>query len=192
MDMHKGVWQKTAKGCHEVRGKTLGMLSGLRKPQRLRAVCRDCRIRSYRQPALCACRVDGHEGYLLRYVFRIRRHYLVLKKKIDVIKTLALGNSQPQPDLDSLLTKADFVTLHVPLSPTTENLISEAQLAKMKKGSYLLNASRGTVVRLLSRLAVVQLLMLRFVQVNIPDLAKALQSGHLAGACASVTPSPCM
>jgi D-3-phosphoglycerate dehydrogenase len=84
------------------------------------------------------------------------------------------------------------VTLHVPLSPTTENLISEAQLAKMKKGSYLLNASRGTVVRLLSRLAAVQLLMLHFVQVNIPDLAKALQSGRLAGACASVTPSPCM
>lgn len=65
----------------------------------------------------------------------------------DIVKTLALGNSQAQPDLDSVLSKADFVTLHVPLSPSTENLIGEAQLAKMKKGAFLLNASRGTVVR---------------------------------------------
>jgi len=88
----------------------------------------------------------------------------------DVIKTLALGNSSAQPDLDSVLTKADFVTLHVPLSPSTENMIGETQLAKMKQGAFLLNASRGTVVQ-------------------IPALVKYLKSGHLGGAYLDVFPT---
>lgn len=88
----------------------------------------------------------------------------------DVVSAMPLGNSTPTPDLKALLRKADFVTLHVPDTPQTRNMIGQDELALMKKGSYLLNASRGTVV-------------------NIPDLVKSLQSGHLGGAYVDVFPS---
>ena len=61
------------------------------------------------------------------------------------------------------------MSLHVPDTQQTRNMIGAAELAVMKKGSYLLNASRGTVV-------------------VIPALAAALQSGHLAGAAVDVYP----
>ena len=48
--------------------------------------------------------------------------------------------------LDELLAESDFVTLHVPATPQTNKMIGAAELAQMKKGAYLLNASRGTVV----------------------------------------------
>jgi glyoxylate reductase len=48
--------------------------------------------------------------------------------------------------LDDLLAKSDFVTLHVPLSDETRHLINKETLAKMKKGSYLINTARGPVV----------------------------------------------
>lgn len=48
--------------------------------------------------------------------------------------------------LDALLREADFVTLHVPLSPETRHLISTAQFEKMKRTAYLINTSRGPVV----------------------------------------------
>lgn len=49
-------------------------------------------------------------------------------------------------DLDKLLSESDFVTLHVPLLPTTRHLISKDTLAKMKPTAYLINTSRGQVV----------------------------------------------
>ncbi len=49
-------------------------------------------------------------------------------------------------DLDTLLSQSDFVTLHVPLTPETRHMINRERLVKMKKGAYLLNASRGEVV----------------------------------------------
>ncbi|MCJ7443359.1 MAG: 2-hydroxyacid dehydrogenase [Methanotrichaceae archaeon] len=49
-------------------------------------------------------------------------------------------------DLDTLLKESDIVTLHVPLTPETEHMISEPQLAKMKPTSILINTSRGKVV----------------------------------------------
>ncbi len=71
--------------------------------------------------------------------------------------------------MEALLGEADFVTLHVPETPQTFNMIGEAQLALMKKGSYILNLSRGTVV-------------------VIDALAAAIKSGHLAGAAVDVYP----
>ena len=68
-----------------------------------------------------------------------------------------------------MLEQADFVSLHVPETAATKNMIGAPELARMKKGSYLLNASRGTVV-------------------VIPALAEALKSGHLAGAAIDVYP----
>ena len=61
------------------------------------------------------------------------------------------------------------MTLHVPETPITKNMITKQQLRLMRKGSYLLNASRGTVV-------------------NIPDLVEALNAGHLGGAYIDVFP----
>jgi lactate dehydrogenase-like 2-hydroxyacid dehydrogenase len=48
--------------------------------------------------------------------------------------------------LDRLLAESDFVTLHVPLLPSTRHLISSAELAKMKPSAFLINTARGPVV----------------------------------------------
>lgn len=87
----------------------------------------------------------------------------------DVIKKLPLGNAQSRSSLESLLRESDFVTLHVPETDLTKNMIGENELETMKKGSFLINASRGTVV-------------------VIEDLAKALKEGRLAGAAIDVFP----
>ncbi|KAL6900256.1 hypothetical protein GGI43DRAFT_404912 [Trichoderma evansii] len=88
----------------------------------------------------------------------------------DVVTLMALGTARQVPTLDNLLEEADFVTLHVPDLPETRDLISTAQLARMKEGSYLINASRGTVV-------------------DIPALIKAMRSGNIAGAALDVYPN---
>ncbi|AKB51781.1 D-3-phosphoglycerate dehydrogenase [Methanosarcina barkeri str. Wiesmoor] len=49
-------------------------------------------------------------------------------------------------DLDTLLAEADIVTLHVPLTPSTEKMIGAKELAKMKKSAILINTARGKVV----------------------------------------------
>lgn len=49
-------------------------------------------------------------------------------------------------DLDDLLSKSDYVSLHIPLTPKTKYIINREKLAKMKKNSYLLNTSRGKVI----------------------------------------------
>ncbi|MBL8749319.1 MAG: phosphoglycerate dehydrogenase [Planctomycetes bacterium] len=87
----------------------------------------------------------------------------------DIVTKLALGNAQPVRSLDALLEAADVVTLHVPETPQTKWMIGERQLAAMKRGASLINASRGTVV-------------------DIDALAKALASGHLLGAAIDVFP----
>ena len=66
----------------------------------------------------------------------------------DVLQLMSLGTAKSLDSLDELLAVADFVTLHVPETPDTVNMISERELNLMKKGSYLINASRGTVVSL--------------------------------------------
>ena len=87
----------------------------------------------------------------------------------DILSKLPLGNAKSCNTLPELLRESDFVTLHVPATPATHRMIDEAQLKTMKKGSYLINASRGTVVA-------------------IEALAAALKSGHLAGAAIDVFP----
>jgi len=64
----------------------------------------------------------------------------------DAIKKLPLGNARIMNSLEELLSVSDFVTLHVPEIPETKNMIGKRELALMKKGSHLINASRGTVV----------------------------------------------
>ncbi len=87
----------------------------------------------------------------------------------DSVKKLPLGNAQAMTTLDELLQVSDFVTLHVPEITETMNMIGEREFAKMKKGSYLINASRGTVV-------------------VIEALVTALKSKQIAGCAVDVFP----
>ncbi len=68
---------------------------------------------------------------------------------------------------DELLERVDVLSLHCPLTPETQDLIDEAALARMKPGSFLINAARGGVV-------------------NEEALKTALSSGQLAGAATDV------
>ena len=88
----------------------------------------------------------------------------------DVVNLMSLGSARQVSALEALLGGADFVTCHVPELPETKNLIGAEQLEQMKKGSYLINASRGSVV-------------------DIPALISAMQSGKIAGAALDVYPS---
>ncbi|HEY5951040.1 MAG TPA: phosphoglycerate dehydrogenase [Kofleriaceae bacterium] len=87
----------------------------------------------------------------------------------DILAKLPMGNNRSLPRLDDVLEQADFVSLHVPETPQTKLMIGHDQIARMKKGACLLNASRGTVV-------------------DIDALAAALKSGHLGGAAVDVYP----
>jgi D-3-phosphoglycerate dehydrogenase len=87
----------------------------------------------------------------------------------DIASKLPLGNARRCNTLTELLKEADFVTLHVPATPQTHLMISEEQLKIMKKGAYLLNSSRGTVV-------------------DLEALAEHLRSGHLGGTAIDVYP----
>ncbi|RPH40841.1 MAG: phosphoglycerate dehydrogenase [Burkholderiales bacterium] len=87
----------------------------------------------------------------------------------DVETKLPLGNARQLASLDEVLAVSDVVTLHVPETPETRLMIGAAQLARMKAGASLINASRGTVV-------------------DIDALADALESGRIAGAAIDVFP----
>lgn len=87
----------------------------------------------------------------------------------DIETKLSLGNARAAADLDELLAKSDVVTLHVPETPATRMMIGAPQLARMKPGAHLINASRGSVV-------------------DIDALAAALRSGQLGGAAVDVFP----
>jgi D-3-phosphoglycerate dehydrogenase / 2-oxoglutarate reductase len=64
----------------------------------------------------------------------------------DVLRIMPLGSSVQMENLDSVLEVADFVTLHVPATPQTKGMMDEREISIMKQGSYLINASRGSVV----------------------------------------------
>ena len=135
-EVHEGKWRKVADGCHEVRGKTLGIIG------------------------------YGHIGSqvgVLAEAIGMRVMFF------DVATKLPMGNNHTCSSLDELLAGSDFVTLHVPATQQTDAMIGMTELAKMRPGSHLLNASRGSVVK-------------------IDALAAALRKRHLAGAAIDVYP----
>ena len=87
----------------------------------------------------------------------------------DVQSKLPLGNAQPKATLTSLLAEAHVVSLHVPQHASTELLIGEKEIAAMRQGAMVINASRGNVV-------------------DLDALAEALKSGHVGGAAIDVFP----
>ena len=88
----------------------------------------------------------------------------------DIVMIMALGNSKQVETLDELLTRADFVSCHVPETLETKKLLSAPQFAAMKDGAYVINALRGTVV-------------------DIPALVQAMKAGKIAGAALDVYPN---
>ncbi|MGL4397406.1 MAG: phosphoglycerate dehydrogenase, partial [Hyphomicrobium sp.] len=87
----------------------------------------------------------------------------------DLRDKLRHGNVEPTGTLDALLAKSDVVSLHVPETAQTANMIGARELALMKPGAFLINNARGTVV-------------------DIAALAAALHSGHIGGAAIDVFP----
>jgi len=87
----------------------------------------------------------------------------------DIVAKLPMGNNRSMPKLEDVLAVSDFVTLHVPETPQTRNMIGSAEIAAMKTGACLLNASRGTVV-------------------EIGALAAGIQRGQIGGAAVDVYP----
>lgn len=125
---------KISKGCHEIRGKTLGIIG------------------------------YGHIGTQLSVLADSMGMNIIFH---DILTLMPLGTARQMKSLEDLLPKADFVSIHVPESPETSLMIGMKELNLMKKGSYLLNASRGSVV-------------------SLPALKNALDTGILAGAALDV------
>ncbi|MBV1877156.1 MAG: phosphoglycerate dehydrogenase [Pseudomonadales bacterium] len=88
----------------------------------------------------------------------------------DASSKLPLGNAAQISSLAELLAMSDVISLHVPETAVTHNMIGAAQLQQMKSGAILINASRGTVV-------------------DIDALADSIREGHLLGAAVDVFPT---
>jgi len=135
--MHQGLWDKSAKGAIEIRGKTLGLVGFGHIGQQVGVLAEACGM---------------------RVVF------------YDQLRRLPLGNARQVDSMKDLLAESDFISLHVPAMAGNRPLISTAELQQMKRGSYLLNLSRGSLI-------------------DFSALKEALQSGHIAGAAVDVYPS---
>ena len=152
-EMHQGTWNKVSNGCWEIRGKTLGILIKGRSKCLLTL---EIGIIGY-----------GHIGSQLSVLAEAMGMSVIY---FDVVNLMSLGSAHQVPTLEDLLRRADFVTCHVPELPETKNMIGAEQFEHMKEGSFLLNASRGSVV-------------------DIPALIHNMRTGKIAGAALDVYPS---
>jgi D-3-phosphoglycerate dehydrogenase / 2-oxoglutarate reductase len=134
--MHKGIWDKSASGSFEIRGKKLGIIGYGNIGAQLSVLAENMGLDVY--------------------------YY-------DVIEKLALGNATKVDSLEELLQNCDVISLHVDGRKDNKNILDEQKISLMKKGSYLVNLSRGHVV-------------------DIKALKDALESGHIAGAAIDVFP----
>jgi len=132
--LHRGIWQKTATGSFEARGKKLGIVG------------------------------YGNIGSQLSVLSEAMGMNVFL---YDVVTKLPLGNATQLDSLQQLMSECDIVSMHVPETPATKNMISAKQLAWMRPESIFINASRGTVV-------------------DINVLAAALENSEIAGAAIDV------
>lgn len=87
----------------------------------------------------------------------------------DVSEKLRHGNTESVESLETLLAHSDVVSLHVPENPSTHMMIGATEIRTMKRGAYLINNARGTVV-------------------DLDAAAAALKDGHLAGVAVDVFP----
>ena len=134
--LHRGVWNKAAKGSFETRGKKLGIVGYGNIGSQLSVLAESM----------------GMKVYLY-----------------DVVSKLPLGNAVQMDTLEELMRECDVVSLHVPETPQTQDMIGAKQLGWMKSEAVLINASRGSVVA-------------------IGALAQALETKAIAGAAIDVFP----
>lgn len=87
----------------------------------------------------------------------------------DTITKLPLGNAESRKSIKDVVSKADIVTLHVPETHQTKNLINKSLIKQFKKGAILINYARGEVV-------------------DLDALKSALQEGQISGAAIDVFP----
>ncbi|MCD6731946.1 NAD(P)-dependent oxidoreductase, partial [Vibrio cholerae] len=87
----------------------------------------------------------------------------------DIESKLSLGHATQVHTLSELLNKCDVISLHVPETAGTNNMMGAEEFARMKPGAIFINAARGTVV-------------------DVPALCNALEYGHIAGAAIGVLP----
>ncbi len=135
--MKAGEWNRKAFGGTELYGKTLGVLGMGRIGAELA-----------RRAIAFGMRVVAYDPYL----------------SLSRAKALQVELVE---QLDELYARADFITVHMPLSDETRNMINAAAFAKMKKGVRVLNCARGGIV-------------------NEADLIAAVQEGTVAGAALDV------
>ncbi|TRX54518.1 phosphoglycerate dehydrogenase [Thalassomonas sp. M1454] len=133
---HRGVWNKSAVGSVEARGKTLGIIG------------------------------YGHIGTQLGI---LAEHVGMRVKFYDIETKLPLGNASQVDSMTELLNEADVITLHVPETASTQNMMGAAEFDAMKQGAIFINAARGTVV-------------------DIDALSEAMASKKLGGAAIDVFP----
>ncbi|OLQ78534.1 D-3-phosphoglycerate dehydrogenase [Photobacterium proteolyticum] len=88
----------------------------------------------------------------------------------DIENKLSLGNATQVRSMTELLNKCDVISLHVPETPETQDMMGAEEFARMKPGAIFINAARGTVV-------------------EIDSLCSALESKHIAGAAIDVFPT---
>jgi D-3-phosphoglycerate dehydrogenase len=135
-ELHRGLWNKSAAGAHEARGKCLGIVG------------------------------YGHIGTQVGVLAEALGMRVVF---YDIVTKLTLGNVHAVRTLDELLAQADVISLHVPDTPLTRGMIGQREIARMRDGACVINASRGLVI-------------------DVEALAKALESGRLSGAALDVFP----
>jgi D-3-phosphoglycerate dehydrogenase len=140
-DVKSGGWDRKRFGGSELYGKTLGLV-GVGQISR----------RVARRAAALGMRVIGHDPYVSPY------DYPAAELGIELVY------------LEAVLERADFVSLHVPLTPDTRHLFSIENFRKMRPHAWVINTSRGGTV-------------------NEADLARALDQGLIGGAVLDVLES---
>lgn len=133
-EMCAGNWEiRGAKKAFELEGKTVGVVGMGAIGRETAKICQGCGMK-----------VAGYDPFMSR-------------EKIE-----SMG-AEYYADYQELLKAADIVTIHVPLTDETRNMIAREQLAMMKKTALIINCSRGGII-------------------NEADLVQALKDGVIAGA----------
>lgn len=133
-EMCAGNWEiRGARKAFELEGKTVGVIGMGAIGRETAKICQGCGMK-----------VAGYDPFMSR-------------EKIE-----ALG-AKYYADYRELLKTADIITIHVPLTEETRNMIAKEQLASMKKTALIINCSRGGII-------------------NESDLVQALREGVIAGA----------
>ena len=136
--MKHGQWLKKSLTGFEIAGKTLGVIG------------------------------FGRIGYLVgKKAKALDMEVLAFDVAMDVVKTFVDEVGARDVDMDTLLRDSDFITIHVPLLPQTRHMIGKEEFAKMKDGTYIINAARGAII-------------------DEEALKEALASGKVSGAALDV------